>query len=311
MSENTTITPLNWKAIVGEALRRRKVEKMTQREHAALANVSVPTMAAFERVDTALSLSKAFDILRVVGMVCEPSKENLQDIFVRESFDRWNTLCEVESKDSHKRFSHGWFRFDYYIEGDIKHVESKEFEQILTKSIRNQNSLPPFSFTYNSPLEVINDKTIECYFQNHGDFWRASPDGRLFFISGYKEDFEIPFPSNQIFDVIQHIWYISNALLHAERLAALLKRKPDSSILIHFQFLYTGLKNRVLRSTHPHIAGRYTANNEILLKTELSAQDISQRLAEHLYPLISLMCKQFGVEEFSKELIESVVRTSF
>ena len=46
MSETSrSLAPLNWDALVAEALRRRKAERLTQREHAALANVSVPTIA--------------------------------------------------------------------------------------------------------------------------------------------------------------------------------------------------------------------------------------------------------------------------
>ena len=65
------ISPLNWQLLIDEALRRRKAEKITQREHSALAAVSVPTMAAFEQGDKTLSLAKAFDILRVVGLIEE------------------------------------------------------------------------------------------------------------------------------------------------------------------------------------------------------------------------------------------------
>jgi hypothetical protein len=45
--------------------------KFTQREHAALASVSVPTVASFDRGEATLTLAKASDILRVVGLVKE------------------------------------------------------------------------------------------------------------------------------------------------------------------------------------------------------------------------------------------------
>lgn len=61
--------PINWDAIVLETFRRREEEKLTQLRHATLANVGIPTMAAFERGELSLSLVKAFDILRVVGLV--------------------------------------------------------------------------------------------------------------------------------------------------------------------------------------------------------------------------------------------------
>lgn len=75
MPENTgNIAPLAWQRYVEEALRRRKAEGLTQKHHSALAGVSHPTMAAFERGETTLTLAKALDILRVVGLVDEPTE---------------------------------------------------------------------------------------------------------------------------------------------------------------------------------------------------------------------------------------------
>lgn len=318
MSENTTIKPLNWKAIVGEALRRRKSEKMTQREHAALANVSVPTMAAFERVDTSLSLSKAFDILRVVGMTYEPSKENLQDIFVRESFSRWNALNN-ELKDSAIRFPYGWARFDYYLEGELKHIEAKEFIKILNNIATDRYSgLPPFYCSETTVPKIINDNTVECRLKNHGDFWRATPSGRMFLIRGHQEDEIETFPAQSIFDTTLPIWRIGEILLHAERLATLLKRRENSDITIHFQASYTGLNGRVLRSwampdniNSQFITGRNALSNEVLLKAELSVYGLSGRLAEHLYSLTLDLYQTFGITEFPKNLIDTVVKRLF
>ncbi len=60
--------PLDWCQLVDEAIRRRKAEKLTQKEHAPLASVSIPMIVAFDRGEITLSLAKAFDILRVVGL---------------------------------------------------------------------------------------------------------------------------------------------------------------------------------------------------------------------------------------------------
>ena len=86
------IAPLNWRALVEEALRRRKMERLTQRQHAALASVSIPTIVAFDRGERSLSLGKAFDILRVVGLIEEPTEDGAQQAFVQEAFARWREL---------------------------------------------------------------------------------------------------------------------------------------------------------------------------------------------------------------------------
>src|SRR3984957_20733552 len=102
MSENFgRIAPLNWRALVAEAIRRRKAEKLTQREHAALASVSIPTIVSFDRGERTLSLAKAFDILRVVGLVDEPAEGGAQEAFVQEAFARWRELTAKLPQESH------------------------------------------------------------------------------------------------------------------------------------------------------------------------------------------------------------------
>ncbi len=101
------IGPLDWQGTVDEALRRRKAEKLTQREHAALASVSIPTIAAFDRGERTLSLAKAFDILRVVGLIEEGPGAGAQEIFVRDAFARWRSLTAKLPVDSP-----GAFRMD-------------------------------------------------------------------------------------------------------------------------------------------------------------------------------------------------------
>ena len=77
--------PLNGSALVADAIRRRKTEKLPQREHAALASVSIPTIVAFDCGETTLTLPKAFDILRVVGLVAEPHTAGAQEAFVQDA----------------------------------------------------------------------------------------------------------------------------------------------------------------------------------------------------------------------------------
>src|SRR5580698_7052339 len=124
MPENSRgITPLNWSALVAEAIRRRKKEKLTQREHAALASVSIPTIVGFDRGEKTLSLAKAFDILRVVGLVDEPNERGAQEAFVQDAFARWRELTAKLPQNSPGRFPNGWYRYDYALEGEIKDIE--------------------------------------------------------------------------------------------------------------------------------------------------------------------------------------------
>ncbi|WP_188971160.1 helix-turn-helix transcriptional regulator [Neoroseomonas lacus] len=328
MSENPWgIAPLNWRALVDEALRRRKAEKLTQREHAALASVSVPTMATFERGETTLTLSKAFDILRVVGLVDEQTEQGAQEAFVREAFERWRRLTEGLPKDSPGRFPHGWYRFDYCVEGDLKTLSLTAFEEILDKAVTRHTGWPVFWVPQRpeiAPREV--DGTIECWLAPeghegiergfsdaaHSDFWRAAPSGRLFLIRGYQEDSQETFSPGTIMDTTLPIWRMGEALLHAEKFGALMRGNDRAPLTIRFRALYSGLGGRVLRSWANPLAdllieGHAARSDEAMLETAIPAQGVTARLAEHLFPLVSSLYERFGVVGLSESRVKAEV----
>src|SRR5271169_6338083 len=59
---------INWPLLVEEANRRRHRMKLTQRQLAALANVSTPTVSRFELAAKDVQLSSVLAILEVLGM---------------------------------------------------------------------------------------------------------------------------------------------------------------------------------------------------------------------------------------------------
>ncbi len=59
---------LNWANLVEEAIRRRKQQKLTQKQLAVLADVSGPTVNTFEQEKTSITLSSALKILRCLDL---------------------------------------------------------------------------------------------------------------------------------------------------------------------------------------------------------------------------------------------------
>ncbi len=327
MSQNSRrIAPVDWRSLVDEALQRRKAEGLTQREHASLASVSVPTIAAFDRGEKTLTLAKAFDILRVVGLIDEPAEDGAQESFVREALSRWRALTESLPKDSPGRFRHGWYRFDYCLKGELKTVSLTDFEEILSKAVTRHTGWPVFIVPTRSeiaPKEV--DGTIECWLSAetesvnrafndpaHCDFWRAVPSGRLFLIRGYQEDGQETFSPGSIMDTTLPIWRIGETLLHAERLASLLRKNENSAITVRFRALYSGLSGRVLRSwANPLsdllIEGHAARSDEAVFEIELPAKDMEAHLAEHVFPLVSSLYERFGVSGLSVNRVKAEV----
>lgn len=311
------IAPLNWKALVNEVLQRRKAERLTQRGHASLADVSVPTMAAFDRGDTTLTLAKVFAILRVVGLVDEPSEENIQDTFVHEAFMRWQALSAGLPTDSPARFTYGWYRFDYYLEGNLKIVRLQDLEKILAKAVTNHSGWSLSSTkVFNDGQFYEVDNAIEHWMQVHDafltDFWRATVDGRLFLMQGYKEDLQEFFLAGARLDTTLPIWHMGEVLLHAEGLASLLQKDAEQPITVHFRALYSGLSGRILHWRNPVnlILGeeRAARSDEALLEAHIPAKNISTHLVEHLYPLVAELYGKFGVTELSHDFVRAEVK---
>lgn len=59
---------LNWTELVEETVRRRKQQKLTQKQLAVLAGVSGPTVNSFEQGRTSVTLESCLKILRCVGL---------------------------------------------------------------------------------------------------------------------------------------------------------------------------------------------------------------------------------------------------
>jgi transcriptional regulator with XRE-family HTH domain len=315
------IAPLNWTALVAEAIRRRKAEKLTQREHAALASVSIPTIVAFDRGERTLTLAKAFDILRVVGLVEEPAKEGAQEVFVQEAFERWRELTTKLPPDSPGRFPNGWYRFDYALEGELKEVELHRFPGLLRQAVVPHTGWPLFLFPGRPDLEPKEvDGVIECWLKPaeagvdrplgdpaHCDFWRAAPNGRLFLIRGYQEDSQDTFAPRTIFDTTLPTWRLGECVLHAERLAAKIAVKPAKT-QVRLRAFYTGLSGRVLRAWGNPLSdlvfeGGVARSDEATLEAVIPVDKIETSLAEHLQPIVASLFERFGVTGLSVDRV--------
>jgi transcriptional regulator with XRE-family HTH domain len=317
------ITSLNWTALVAEAIRRRKAEKLTQREHAALASVSIPTIVAFDRGEKTLTLAKAFDILRVVGLVEEPAGEGTQEAFVQEAFSRWRELTAKLPENSPGRFPNGWYWFDYALEGELKKIELHQFPALLRQAVIPHTGWPLFLFPGRADLEPSEvDGVIECWLKPadagvnrpladaaHCDFWRADPNGRLFLIRGYQEDSQDTFPPHTIFDTTLPTWRLGECILHAQRLAALIAVQP-SKTQVRLRASYTGLNGRVLKAWGNPLSdllfeGSPARSDEAMLEAVIPLDEIDTELAQYLHPMIASLFERFGATGLSVDRVAS------
>lgn len=62
---------LNWPELVNEAIKRRKQQKLTQKQFAVLVGLSGPTVNSFEQGKTTVSLGSCLKILKFLGLLEE------------------------------------------------------------------------------------------------------------------------------------------------------------------------------------------------------------------------------------------------
>jgi transcriptional regulator with XRE-family HTH domain len=325
-ANSTRIELLNWKSLVAEAIRRRKAEKLTQREHASLAGVSIPTIGAFDRGEETLTLAKAFDILRVVGLVVERDRTSVQGSFVSDALTRWQELTKNLPDNSPGRFPNGSFQFDYALEGEFPNLEPYKFKDILEKAVVRHTGWPLFLFLIRHELSPYEkDGVLECWLKPadmpganrplgdaaHCDFWRAAPSGRCFIMRGYQEDSQDTFPPGTIFDTTLPVWRMGELLLHAASLASLMT-EDTKDVKVRMRARYVGLSGRVLRnwgnpSSDLMFEGGAARSDEAVLETTVAVQDINERLAEVLHPLVASLFERFGVTGLSLDRVRGEV----
>lgn len=68
--------PIDWRQVVDEAIRRRKADGLTQRDLAALAGVSLPTVNQFEQGEINLRFERVVAILDAVGLFVQPGRSD-------------------------------------------------------------------------------------------------------------------------------------------------------------------------------------------------------------------------------------------
>src|ERR1700726_566102 len=107
---------LNWPLLVEEAIRRRQGMKLTQRDLAALAKVSTPTVSRFEQASKDVQLSSALAILEVLGMTDKriltfPDKEYSYDTGAGVTFwgedGTMGVRCRIAREALDDHFSNG------------------------------------------------------------------------------------------------------------------------------------------------------------------------------------------------------------
>ncbi len=245
--------PLDWRALVDEATRRRKADGLTQRDLAALAGVSAPTVIAFERGEINLRLERVFAILDAVGMIVQPGAPDSLAAFLHAARKRWEDLVAGLDEHDPARQPFGHSEQAYRIVGLDDFPPLGGLRDILRHMPKTSGWTPFWVPTKESIKPVIRDGLIECWMGGatdrtftdaaHSDFWQVSRDGTAYLQRGYQEDGR-DIDQGTIFDLTLPIWRTAEVLLHASALANELGGAGRTPI--QYSARYTGLEGREL-----------------------------------------------------------------
>lgn len=247
--------PIDWRATVDEAIRRRKEEGLSQRSLASLAGVSLPTVNAFEQGQINLRFERVVAILEAINLFIRPADQDSFESFLHDSRRRWEELVGDLPKDHPSRQPHGHSEQAYTIIGLENVPPAGQLREILSTIPKSSGWTPFWVPTRPELRPIIEDGALECWLGRpetdrhfgdaaHSDFWRVSRDPFAYLQRGYQEDGPDNLEPGTIFDVTLPIWRTAELFLHAANFARLLDANDETEI--RFSARYTGLEGRTL-----------------------------------------------------------------
>lgn len=296
--------PIDWRATVDEAIRRRKAEGLSQRSLAALAGVSVPTVNAFEQGEINLRFERVIAILEAMGLFVQPGRSDSFEAFLHGARRRWEELTAALPADHPSRQPHGHSEQAYAILG-LDSVPPLGQLRDKLGTLPTNSGWPPFWIPTKPALRpMIEEGVLECWLGRpdadrvfndpaHSDFWQVTREPFAFLQRGYQEDGPDTVEPGTIFDLTLPIWRTAELCLHAAYFARSLG--ADDATEVRFVGRYTGLEGRTLLSwakplMHIELDERYRARSH---KAELAAAatvadietDLPAVIAEFVGPL--------------------------
>lgn len=312
--------PLDWRALVDESIRRRKAEGLTQKDLAALAGVSPPTVIAFERGEINLRLERVFAILDAVGLIVQPGAPDSLAAFMHAARKRWDSLVAALDVDDPVRQPFGHSEQAYRIVG-LEDLPALGGLRDILRHMPNTSGWTPFWVpTKESIKPVIRDGLIECWMGGatdrtftdaaHSDFWQISRDGSAYLQRGYQEDGR-DIDQGTIFDLTLPIWRTAEVLLHASLLANELG--GGGRTVIQYSARYTGLEGRELlawaqpRNRYDLGDRRIARSSRADIVIETSSSEIEINLASVTHRVLTGLYERFDGYDLPLPLVQNQI----
>jgi len=320
-----TAWPIDWRALVAEAVRRRKEEGLTQRTLAALAGVSPPTVNAFERGEINLRFERIVAILEALGLFSHPAGGDDFASFIESARARWGELADTLPEGVPARQSHGHSELAYsFAVAEHADYNPSSLRSRLAHAPRTSN-WPPFWVPLKPAIKpVIRGNLVECWLGKlaadhgygdaaHSDFWQVSRYGHAYLQRGYQED-GADFDPGTIFDLTLPVLRAAEVLRHAAWLA---REFEEVDSKIRFAGRYTGLAGRELLpwskpTLREAVRGRHRARaDSVAMEVTFSLSTIEQSLPEAVHDALLGLYERFDGYVLPMDIVRNVLQQSF
>ena len=238
--------------------------------------------------------------------------------FTDRSRDSWNARLEKLPKDDPARFLLGHYEQSFQILG----VEPVPDLRKLLELIRKADGVKltgwgPFVMIERKPIGPVPvGDVIEAWLGDprddqmrggrHADFWRVRPDGFLYEIRSFDEDFTKEAKPGTSIDLTVPVWRVGETLLYVARMAKLFGEDPEISMRIQ----YNALKGRRMVSvfgSHYLSYDRECYVETVKLQGQARASIIEDNLAEVLIPLLKPLYDAFDFAPLSPGMVSTEI----
>jgi hypothetical protein len=237
----------------------------------------------------------------------------LQHEFAEASRERWSERIASLPADAPERCPLGRYELDYALLGNFQEPSLPDLLDILRRAVVRPHGWPEFWVPPYPELEPIPfENGIECWLgapipnrlfhdSAHADFWRGSPQGRLFLLRGFIEDWpevlaRSPYQPGDMSDVTNPTLSVGECFLHAAKMALLLAPGRDD-LRLFFRARWYGLAGRPLASIGGArlLAGEYVCHqDEYAVETTVDVRRITDNLPEIVGPLVTSLYERFS-----------------
>ena len=231
--------------------------------------------------------------------------------------EHWQELISDKPEDSPSRFLHGYYEMGFSLIGASQASDLPNLQNRLrvARKIRF-TGWPPFldpscsnSYPYNNFIELhikhSDPHNTLAERPSLQDFWRASLDGTLYTIRGYSEDDNKNYAGKTIATNMP-IWRVGEGILFASRFAQTFEETEQIAI----RCCFTGLHDRRLVESmgRPMFENLISKTDTVILKEQVTLQQIQDNLPEILQKLLSPLYEKFSFYEVSLDLIQNELK---